>query len=211
MTDRLHPFAISRRAHADLLEAIAYIQRDSPQNASAVERAIRHKIEQLQRFPESAPVDPDGPVPPGGATARVAHVSGFVVRYVFPLRRAGREVLYVVSIQRASRPPLDDHEYTIRFLQEAAAAYARVETHQAPSELEPWQELAAAERWQFQQAWASWQRIEAGKDRLIEPLGAARRCRQQCQGGRGGAERAERGSEERSDVSGHVVLLRSIS
>lgn len=108
-------------------------------------------------------MDTDAPRSPKGATARAAHAAGFVVRYVFPLRRAGRDILYVISIQRASKPPLDDHEYTIRFLQEAAAAYARVETHEAPSELEPWQELGAAERWQFQQAYATWH-----EDRLTE-------------------------------------------
>lgn len=123
MTRRTWPFATSRRAGAELREAIEYIRRESPQNASAVQRAIRQKIAQLRRFPESAPVDLDAPTPPEGAALRAAHVSGFTVRYAFPIRRGGREVLYVVSIQRASRPPLDDIEFVRRFLQEAAGIY----------------------------------------------------------------------------------------
>jgi len=120
MTARVHPLAMSRRARADLVEAIAYIARDSPQNARAVARAISEKIAQLRHFPRAAPVDPDAPSPPEAAEPRIAHASGFVIRYVFPLRRGRRYVVYVISIQRAAKPPLDDHEYTIRFLQEAA-------------------------------------------------------------------------------------------
>ncbi len=30
-------------------------------------------------------------------------------------------------------------------------------------------ELAEAERWQFKQAWATWQRIKSGKEKLLEP------------------------------------------
>ena len=123
MTGRVHPFAISRRASAEIFEAISYIGRDSPQNASAVAQAISQKIAQLRRFPRAAPVDPDAPSPPGASEPRIAHASGFVIRYVFPLRKGDRDILYVVSIQRAARPPLDDHQYIIRFLQEAAGVY----------------------------------------------------------------------------------------
>ena len=122
MTGRVHPFAISRRASAEIFEVIAYIARDSPQNARAVARAISLKIAQLRRFPRAAPVDPDAPGPPEAAEPRIAHASGFVIRYVFPLRKGRRDVVYVVSIQRAAKPPLDDHEYVIRFLQEAAGS-----------------------------------------------------------------------------------------
>lgn len=169
MTRRPHAVVMSRRANADLVEAVEHIARESTSSAAAVERAIRKKLEQIQRFPDSAPIDTDAPPAPSGASARATHASGFVIRYVFPLKRAGRDVLYVISIRRAARLPLDDHEYTIRFLQEARAAYARVETHEPPHERARSQELAAAERWQFQQAWATWQRIKSGTEKLVGP------------------------------------------
>lgn len=123
MNVRVSPLDMSRRARTDLIEAIAYIDRDSPQNARAVAQAISQKIAQLRRLPRAAPVDPDAPSPPGASEPRIAHASGFVIRYVFPLRKGDRDILYVVSIQRAAKPPLDDHEYIIRFLQEAAGVY----------------------------------------------------------------------------------------
>lgn len=124
MTGRIHPLDMSRRARAELVEAIAYIARDSPRNATDVAQAISEKIAQLRRFPKASPVDADAPAPPEGATLRIAHASGFVIRYVFPIRRGGRDVLYVVSIRRAGRLPLDDTDYMLRFLQEAAGVYA---------------------------------------------------------------------------------------
>lgn len=125
MTRRVHRFAISRRANAELAEAIEYIRRDSPRNAREVAGAIRDKIDQLRSFPDSAPIDVAARTPPPGATPRVAHASGFAIRYVFPLTRDGAPTLYVVSIRRAGRLPLEDTEYQQRFIQEVGAAYAR--------------------------------------------------------------------------------------
>lgn len=114
---------MSTLARAEFAEAIRYVKRDSSQNARAVRRAIKEKIAQIRRSPESAPVD-RGRELPGGATPRVTHASGFVIRYAFPMTREGREVVYVLSIQRAGRIPPDETEYTLRLLRELAAVYA---------------------------------------------------------------------------------------
>lgn len=116
---------MSERARVEIADAVAYIKRDSPQNARAVQRAVSEKIAQTRAFPASAPVDPGAPPAPGDAIARVTHASGFVIRYLYPFRRADREVVYIVSIQRAERLPPDDDEYTRRLLKEVAGAYVR--------------------------------------------------------------------------------------
>ncbi len=57
--------------------------------------------------------------------SRVAHASGFAIRYAYPVQRGGRAVVYVVAIQRAERLRPDDLEYGLRFLQELAGTYER--------------------------------------------------------------------------------------
>lgn len=123
---------MSKRARAELAQSIAYVRRESPQNARAVRRAIEEKIAQIRRFPESAPVDAYAPAPPGAATSRVTHASGFVIRYAFPVPRDGQDVVYVVSITRAAQEPPDDAEYLLRFLQEVAGVYATPRAGSAP-------------------------------------------------------------------------------
>lgn len=125
MTDPLYRAVFAERATAELEGALRYIHRDSPRDALTVARAIAEKVAQLRRFPRGAPIDPNAPVPPEAAEPRVAHASGFLIRYVFPLRRDDRDVLYVVSIARGKQPPLDDVEYLFRFMREAAGIYAR--------------------------------------------------------------------------------------
>jgi len=115
---------MSRLATDELRETIEYIRRESPGNASGVQRAIRRKIAQLRRFPESASADRDAPAPPEGVS-RVAHASGFAIRYAFPVQRGGRAVVYIVAIQRAERLRPEDIEYKLRFLQELAEIYQR--------------------------------------------------------------------------------------
>lgn len=123
MTRRIHPAIISTPARVEFAESIRYVKRDSPQNARAVRRAIKEKIDRIRRFPESAPVDRARELP-GGATPHVTHASEFVMRFAFPVSREGREVVFVVSIQRAGGLPPDETEYTLRLLQELAAVYA---------------------------------------------------------------------------------------
>lgn len=132
MTGKIYPVIMARRAKAELAETVRYVRRESPANAVKVAAAIARKLAQLRRFPRGAPIDADAPVPPQGAEPRVAHASGFLIHYVFPLRKDGREVLYVVCIRRAAEPPPDDAEYMLRFLQEIAGLYATPRTGSAP-------------------------------------------------------------------------------
>ena len=126
MRGRIHPIEMSELAQAEFAESIRYVKRESAHSARAVRRAIKDKIAQLGRFPESAPADPEALRDlPGDATARVTHASGFVLRYLYPFRRADRVVVYIVSIQRAERLPPDDEEYTLRLLKEVAGLYVR--------------------------------------------------------------------------------------
>ena len=116
---------MSRSASADLEELVTYIRQDSPQNARKVVEDIHKNVERLRRFPRSGETDPGAPPMHGEMEARIVRASGFLIRYAFPVRRgAGRDVVYVVSIQRAGRLPLDDTDYMLRFLQEAAGVYA---------------------------------------------------------------------------------------
>ncbi|MGH2378948.1 MAG: type II toxin-antitoxin system RelE/ParE family toxin [Candidatus Limnocylindria bacterium] len=158
MTGQVHPFEMSKRAKAEYVEAIAYIAAESPQNVSAVRRAIQRKIAQLRRFPESAPVDPDAPAPPEGMS-RVAHASGFAIRYAYPVQRGGRAVVYVVAIQRAERLRPEGIDYGLRFLQELARTYERDLKKVVEGRV---RELEAARDWQVEQAWADVQAIADG-------------------------------------------------
>lgn len=124
MSRRVYPVLMSSRAADELLEAVDYIVRDSPQNARDVAQAIREKITLLRRYPRSGQIDATAPPMQGQLEARRALASGFLIRYVFPFLRGDHEVVYVVSIRRASRPPLDDTDYVLRFLQEAVGIYA---------------------------------------------------------------------------------------
>ena len=126
MTERLYPAIISPSALAEFEEAIRYIHRESPKNAIAVARHVAERLEILQRYPRSGELDPTAPKTLTRIEARRSVVgSGFIIRYAFPVRRGPEtEVVYVVSIRRAGRLPLDDPDYMLRFFQQAAATYA---------------------------------------------------------------------------------------
>lgn len=132
MTARIHRAVIASGALAELEEVVRYIYEDSPGNAVKVGDAIAEKILQLRRFPRGAPIDAHAPAPPEAAEPRVAHASGFVIRYAFPVRRGGHHAVFVVSIRRAAQPPPDDAEYLRRFLQELAGVYATSRAGSAP-------------------------------------------------------------------------------
>jgi plasmid stabilization system protein ParE len=124
VTEPVYRAIISRWALDELAEAIAYIRQESVRNAAAVAQRVLERIEMLRRYPRAGEIDPSAPKDLGSVDARRSVVSGFVVRYAFPVQRAAdREVVYV-SIRRAERLPLDDTDYMLRFLQEAAGVYA---------------------------------------------------------------------------------------
>lgn len=125
MTEPVYRAIISRWALDELAEAIAYIRQESVRNAAAVAQRVLERIEVLRRYPRAGEIDPSAPKDLGSVEARRSVVSGFIVRYAFPVQRAAdREIVYVVSIRRAERLPLDDTDYMLRFLQEAAGVYA---------------------------------------------------------------------------------------
>lgn len=125
MRRRLHHAVLSEPASRDLAELIAYVQRDSPENAARVVEAVAKAIERLRRYPRSGPLDQGAPALPQPTEVRRVTVSGFVVRYAFPFRWAGDpEVVYIASVRRAGRAPEKDTEFLRRFLQEAAGVYA---------------------------------------------------------------------------------------
>ena len=124
MTQTAYRAGLSDDAAAELEEAISYIERDSPQNAAGVTHEILKAVARLRRFPRAGAVDPDAPPMHRDVEARRVAASGFVIRYIFPFKRAGRDTVYVVSIRRASRPPLDDMDFMRRLVQEVAGVYA---------------------------------------------------------------------------------------
>jgi len=121
---RLYDAAFSRHALAELEEAVEHIERESPRNARSVASAILERVELIRRYPRSAAPDPTAPRTTDGAELRRSTVSGFVIRYAFPVRRREREVVRILSIRRAGRLPLEQGDYVLRLLEEAAAAYS---------------------------------------------------------------------------------------
>lgn len=59
-----------------------------------------------------------------------------------------------------------------RFAEERSLGEAealRLAVSERLNQIDDERELAAAERWQFQQAWATWERIKSGKEKLVGP------------------------------------------
>lgn len=114
---------VSEYARAELAEAIAYIARTSPANASRVRAAVVGTVERLRTFPEAAPIDTDAPEIPGWSALRVAHTSGFRIHYA--LGSGERRVVRIIAILRAARLPIAKSAYGLRFLRELVAQYQR--------------------------------------------------------------------------------------
>jgi plasmid stabilization system protein ParE len=114
---------IGANAEAELFELLDYIQRDSPGRARQVAERIIAKIERIRTAPRSAGrLDPDAPPMPEGREARVAAVSGYTIRYVYPVavpvavKGDGR--VLIVSVRRGVRAALDQPAYVLRWLEE---------------------------------------------------------------------------------------------
>lgn len=124
MTRRLYRAVHADPASSELDELIAYVQRDSAQNAVRVVEGVAKVVQRLRRYPRSGALDPGAPPVALPAEVRRIAVSGIVVRYAFPFRWKGdSEVVYIASIRRAGRLPEDDAAFLSRFLQEAAGIY----------------------------------------------------------------------------------------
>ena len=117
---RAHPVVLANEALAELIDLLTYISTDSPKNAASMRAAIEKRLDRLRHFPKTGRRDPDAPLVPRGAEARVATVKSVSIHYLFPLRSGGRDIVYVVTIRRGSRMPLEEPEYLVRWMEELA-------------------------------------------------------------------------------------------
>lgn len=115
-----HEVVIADEAMDELAELIAYINKDSPRNALAMYDAISQRLFQLGADPRTGHAEPSAPLVPPGAAALITTVKKVAIYYVFPLRRRRHEIVYVVSIRRGTRMPLEQPEYARRWLEEVA-------------------------------------------------------------------------------------------
>lgn len=102
------------------MELVRYIRKDSPKNAVDVLAAIRKRRDALGSHPRSGHADPNAPLVPDGASALLTTVRGIGIYYLFPMRYGDREIVYVVSIRRGARMPLQRADYARRWLEESS-------------------------------------------------------------------------------------------
>lgn len=113
-----HQVVIANEAMDELVELLTYISESSPKNAASVRAAISDRLDRLARFPRTGHEDPNTPLVPEGAAAFITTVKGISLCYLFPLRWRGRDIVYVVTLRRGARMPLDDPEYLRRWMEE---------------------------------------------------------------------------------------------
>lgn len=119
-TPRRYPVVIANEAMAELVDFLTYVSKDSPKNAASVRVAVEKRLDRLRRFPMTGRADQNAPLVPAGAGAYITTVKGVSLYYLFPLRWKEREIVYVVTIRRGSRMPLEDPEYLTRWMAELA-------------------------------------------------------------------------------------------
>jgi plasmid stabilization system protein ParE len=113
-----HRIVIADEAMDELIELLTYISADSPKNAGAVRAAVARRLDRLARFPQTGRLDRNAPLVPRGAAARITTAKGVSIYYLFPMRRNGGEIVYVVAMRRGSRLPLEDPQYLVRWMEE---------------------------------------------------------------------------------------------
>ena len=111
---------LADEAVGEFSELVSYIKKDSPKNARAAYDAISKRLFHLGLNPRSGHADPSHPSVPPDALALITTVKKVVIYYLFPLARQGQVIVYVLSIRRGSRLPLDAPEYVRRWLEELA-------------------------------------------------------------------------------------------
>ena len=117
---RDYQVVVADEAMAEFIELLTSIKTESPKNAGAVRAAVEKRLDRLRRFPRTGHVDANAPLVPLGADAFIVTVKGVSLYFLFPLRWKDREIVYVVSIRRGSRMPLEDPQYLARWMQELA-------------------------------------------------------------------------------------------
>lgn len=112
---------IGRRARAEFTADLRYIRRESQKGAETVLRAVNAALQRLRVHPGSGRVDPDMLAVPPGASARRLSTTGYIIRYLHPIRgpRGGRAVL-ILSIRHGARLPIGDDEFLRRYAEEEA-------------------------------------------------------------------------------------------
>ena len=130
--DERHRYDVVLAAEAEdeLTGLVAHIQRDSPKNAIAAYEAVSKRLHQLGANPRTGHADPNAPLVPRETGAFTTTVKGISVYYLFPLRVRRRHVVYVISVRRGSRMPLEDPEYLRRWMEELARLAAPAEGSQ---------------------------------------------------------------------------------
>lgn len=118
---------LGHAARNDLREALENLEEWSSTAGRKLLRALDRKVVQLQRFPESAPVDESAESLPFGdeARARSTQVLGYAIRYVYPVQVDGDAALLLVSIRHGRRIPIDNTDFIHRFLEELMRAHAK--------------------------------------------------------------------------------------
>lgn len=115
-----YPVVIADEAMAELVDLLTYISTDSPKNAASMRAAIEKRLDRLRRFPKTGHADPNAPLVPRGTGAYIVTVKHVSIYYLFPLRSADRHVVYVVTIRRGARLPLEEPGYLARWMEELA-------------------------------------------------------------------------------------------
>ena len=117
---REYPVVIADEAMAELVELLTYVRKDSPKNAASVRAAVEKRLDRLRGFPRTGHADPNAPLVPPGADAYIVTIKNVSLHCLFPLRWKDREIVYVVTIRRGSRMPLEEPEYLDRWMAELA-------------------------------------------------------------------------------------------
>ena len=116
----VYPVVIAEEAMTELLDLLTYISKDSPKNAASVRAAIAKRLDRLRHFPKTGHADPSAPLVPRGAGAHVTTVKDVSIYYLFPLRWEDRDIVYVITIRRGARMPLEEPAYLARWMEELA-------------------------------------------------------------------------------------------
>lgn len=106
-----HPVVLADEALVEFEELISYINKSSPKSALAVYDAISRRLLDVGVNPRIGHADPITPSVPPGALALITTVKKVTIYYLFPMTRQGQEIVYVLSIRRGLRMPLEDPEY----------------------------------------------------------------------------------------------------
>lgn len=114
------PVIIGQAAETELIELLDHVHAQSRRNANLVAERIDRAVERIAANPEAQPIDPDIPVLSADAVARRTTVSGYTIRYLYPVVLEGQPSVLVVSIRRGNREALNDPEYLLRWLEERA-------------------------------------------------------------------------------------------